>query len=441
MSDFSNELGRLMHERGLGVRALARAVYVTPGHISNLRNGKSRPSDDLAAKLAAHFHARSLQKAWERDLAIAKGPQPARGMTTVPGARMVIAIAETAHADLADVPADGQAEPLAPAELISRWDDIPPPADPVILSAGQASIRDIGRLEEAARLFRTWDHQHGGGLGRKAAVGLLAEVGALLALPHPGPLRRQLLGAASQLSLTIASMAADSGRTQTAHSYLALSLSAAREARDASMGARAVNAFARRMLEEGDYQQALGLLRHARLSLRDLPGEMTALLYTTEAWACASTGDDGHVTACLEQAAALTGEPGSLFGPAELAGIAGACYEILAARTSSSQRARHAARAEAHITEALRLRTSFYARSRVLDLAGLANLRLVQGEPEEAMRVASDALATAAVLCSDRATRRVHRLAIHGLDLYPGLSAVAEFTELVRSQLPVTPSR
>jgi hypothetical protein len=42
VSDFSAELVKLMTEHGTGVRQLARELYVTPGHISNLRNGKAR---------------------------------------------------------------------------------------------------------------------------------------------------------------------------------------------------------------------------------------------------------------------------------------------------------------------------------------------------------------------------------------------------------------
>ena len=44
MSDFGGVLARLMTERGIGVRQLARALYVNPGHVSNLRSGKARPS-------------------------------------------------------------------------------------------------------------------------------------------------------------------------------------------------------------------------------------------------------------------------------------------------------------------------------------------------------------------------------------------------------------
>ncbi len=51
MSDFGRELARLMQVRGVGVRELARAAYCNPGHISNLRSGKARPSPQLAETL------------------------------------------------------------------------------------------------------------------------------------------------------------------------------------------------------------------------------------------------------------------------------------------------------------------------------------------------------------------------------------------------------
>jgi transcriptional regulator with XRE-family HTH domain len=55
MSDFGSELTRLMTERGTGVRQLARAVYCAPGHVSNLRNGKARPSPELARAIDGHL--------------------------------------------------------------------------------------------------------------------------------------------------------------------------------------------------------------------------------------------------------------------------------------------------------------------------------------------------------------------------------------------------
>jgi hypothetical protein len=321
-------------------------------------------------------------------------------------------MADVTRADLAGMPGRKAPVPAAFMATLAGWDDVTVPACPGVLSAGQAGPRQIGHLEEAARLFRTWDHEHGGGLWRKAAAGQLAEVAALLASPHPAPLRSRLLGVASQLALTIASMAADSGQMPTAYRYLGLSLHAAREARDATLGARAANAIARRVLDDGDPQAALGLLRHARRSLPGLPAEMTALLWTTQAWTCATLGDYEQMAPCLEQAASNAGGPGSLFSAAELAGMAGACFEALAARSGPPHRAAHIAQAEEQITDALRLRDGYYARSRVLDLAGLANVRLMQGEPEEAMRSGAQAIDAASALRSDRATRRAHTLAI-----------------------------
>ncbi len=57
MSDFGTELALLMAERGVGVRQLARALYVNAGHISNIRNGKDRPSPELARAIDAHLGA------------------------------------------------------------------------------------------------------------------------------------------------------------------------------------------------------------------------------------------------------------------------------------------------------------------------------------------------------------------------------------------------
>jgi hypothetical protein len=443
MTDFGDELTRLMRGpggthapgRAVGVREVARGVHVNPGHVSNLRSGKARASRELAELLDSYLLAGgSLTRAWKRDRDAA-GPAP-----EADGGSVAAAISAVTLADLADRPA-GPAPGLASAaDTLSRWDHASPAAPVAVLSAGQAGPREITRLEETARLFRTWDHQHGGGLGRKAVAGQLAEVAELLARPHPETLKRRLLGVASQLALTIASMTSDNGSMPRARQYLSLSLSAAREAGNASLGARTVNAMARRMLEEGDSGQAHLMLVHALASLRELPGDMTALLLTTDAWACATRGDYRQMERCLEEAASLAGGAGSLFGEAELAGIAGACYESLAARVPGPERARHIAQAEARISEALRLRDPLYARSRVLDLTGLANLRLVQGEPDEAMRTASEALGAAAGLRSARAARRVHALAIRALDLYPEVDAVADLAEMVRSELPVAPS-
>jgi hypothetical protein len=84
MSSFSRELTRLMDERGVGVRQLARAVYVNAAHISNLRNGKGRPSDKLAALLDEHLQAKGvLEAAAARDHAGTPGRHAGEDVTDV----------------------------------------------------------------------------------------------------------------------------------------------------------------------------------------------------------------------------------------------------------------------------------------------------------------------------------------------------------------------
>jgi hypothetical protein len=51
LSDFSEELCRLMAERDLGVREIARLVPCNAGFISNLRYGRKRPSAEVALRL------------------------------------------------------------------------------------------------------------------------------------------------------------------------------------------------------------------------------------------------------------------------------------------------------------------------------------------------------------------------------------------------------
>ncbi len=51
MDDFAGQLGALMAERGLGVRALARKVPCDPSLISRFVNGRQQPSPDMAQHL------------------------------------------------------------------------------------------------------------------------------------------------------------------------------------------------------------------------------------------------------------------------------------------------------------------------------------------------------------------------------------------------------
>jgi DNA-binding transcriptional regulator YdaS (Cro superfamily) len=120
---------------------------------------------------------------------------------------------------------------------------------------------------------------------------------------------------------------------------------------------------------------------------------------------------------------------------------AGASARVLAAWQQGKPRVPvqvlTAGQAGHRIAAALEQRDPYYVRSRVLDLAGLARVRLLQDEPDEAMSVAAQALDAASGLRSRRTVRRLHTLAISAIDLYPRVRPVADFADSVRARLPL----
>jgi hypothetical protein len=233
-------------------------------------------------------------------------------------------------------------------------------------------------------------------------------------------------------------MSADSHCYRVAYLYLDLALETARESGDANLGARAANATARQLLGDGYVTESLAVLDQAQKSLRGINGENIALLLTSKAWAYAHRGSyDPMARALGEALELLADQPAGLFGPAEAAGVSGACFEVLALADDAA-RAKHAKRAEKFILQALEDRDPVYARSRVLDLVGLANVQLSLSEPEMAMESGELALEGATRLRSCRTTQRIHALAIRALDVFPRASPVHDFAENVRCRLPVS---
>ena len=110
MSDFGRELARLMQVRGVGVRELARAAYCNPGHISNLRSGKARPSPQLAETLDRHLGAGGTLAAIAARSA--SGRQRGRATRSSGPSRAVEAlqVAMNGNGDGLDIAEDGLAE-------------------------------------------------------------------------------------------------------------------------------------------------------------------------------------------------------------------------------------------------------------------------------------------------------------------------------------------
>ena len=442
MDEFSQALRALMAEHRVGVRALARQVPCDHALVSRLSSGQRPPSAALARRLDEVLGA-------DGRLAAAAGPGPWSGrgeLLPLAAPALVRAISRVTLSDLGKTGIPGGTRLPDPAArgsaALARWTAAAADRPPARTGAlNRADSGELSELEQTATAFRRWGHQYGGGMRRKAVVGQLNEMADLLAERHPRVVYRRLFGVAASLALVAGHMSADAGRDGLAHWYFALALDAAREAADDDMGARAVNALARQLVADGRATAAIGLLQQARPALRRRSPASSAMLAGSAAWALAFTASYDSVARVLDQATALAGDtPGHpLFGAPEIAGTAGACCEVLALRGHGLQSARCATLAAEHIATALGSREPFYVRSRVLDLLGLANVRLAQREPEEAVRTAALSLEQIATIRSSRARHRVHQFAVRALTRFPQSAQAREFAEKVRATVPAVP--
>ena len=217
VSDFGTELVRLMAEQGTGVRQLARACYVNPGHISNIRNGNARPSPELARTIDAQLGAGGQLAA----LAV---------RTSVPVAGDEIAALELARrAEVSDV-GDGTCGRL---ELVV--DD---------LATAYPSTRPDDLLPRV--------REHLGYVTR------LLDGRATLAQ------HRRLLVSGGWLSLLAATLLIDGHQDHAVTAYLRTAEQLAGETGHAELGAWCIETRAWQALTAGEYRQAVELSRAAQ---------------------------------------------------------------------------------------------------------------------------------------------------------------------------------
>jgi transcriptional regulator with XRE-family HTH domain len=283
-------------------------------------------------------------------------------------------------------------------ERVERWLGASEPPTASRRTAG-VGYQEIEQIEHAAQIFRKWDHQFGGGLRRKAVVGQLTEVAdELRDFSHPADLTRRLHGSMAQLAQTAATMSWDSGQGGVAQQYYLLALRSARAAGDPAFCANTLADMARQQFYLGHVAEGLELVRLAQdCADGRLTPAVRAMLSTREAWAYAKQGRlaafhratsraEDHLRD-LDPAA----EPHwiSYFDQAELAGVTGG--RLLEAAHLSP---RHAEDAAAWLRQAVELRDGNSLRSTALDQIGFAEVRLVQGEHDEAARLGNEALTT-----------------------------------------------
>lgn len=272
---------------------------------------------------------------------------------------------------------------------------------------GRLGLRDVDQLEETARAFRSWNHQYGGGLRRRAVLGQLAEVAALLDEHQAPAVEERLYRVLAQLAGTAAGMAWDSGLQRRAQDYYRLSLRAAHAGGDRLWGANVLAGMARQLLYANHPHDALDLIRLAQDGARDVAGpRLRAMLHTREAWALAALGRTAAFGRATEQARQelSAAEPGeepywiAYFDEAELAGTTGGRLLELAREDPRG----HADRAGEEIRHALATREPGAGRSTALDRLGLAETYFLVGDLTAAVAETHAAIDAAAEVQSGR---------------------------------------
>jgi transcriptional regulator with XRE-family HTH domain len=221
MSTFGDELTRFMAEHGTGVRQLARACYVNPSHVSNLRSGKARPSQELAGQIDRYLGAGGTLAAL--------APTVDRTATQAPLSDELAAVELARRAEASDV-SDGTLERLELA-----FDDL---------------ATAYPRTPSAELLSSVREH-----LGYTTT---LLDGRATLTQ------RRRLLVSGGWLSLLAATCLVDLHQERPAIAYLQTAEQLARETCHAEIGAWVLETRAWLALTSGDYRRALELSQAAQ---------------------------------------------------------------------------------------------------------------------------------------------------------------------------------
>ncbi|MFE3028964.1 helix-turn-helix domain-containing protein [Nocardia tengchongensis] len=307
-------------------------------------------------------------------------------------------------------------------------------ADLSAITLYRVGIQEVEQLENAARVFREWDDQYGGGLRRKAVIGQLTEVNEILTHKQPIEIRRRLTVVLALLAETVATMSWDSGQQATAQRYYVLAVRAARAAGDSAFAANALAGMARQLLYLGRTADALELVRLAQEQAATATPTVQAMLRTREAWAYAHLDRPSAFHRACDRAQETMSEAEPSIDPywicyfdnSEMAGtIGGRLLEM-------AQRAPEFARDAAdQIDRAIVLRQPNRLRSTALDQLGLAEARLIQGELEEACRLGHAALSTVEQTASDRVRVKLREMFAH-TEHVANIRVVAELRDRMR---------
>jgi tetratricopeptide (TPR) repeat protein len=382
---FSNEIRRLMAERRMGLRELARQVHYDPGYLSKIVNGRKAVSGDLARCLDAALDAHGVLAAFR----------------TTPDLRGVFACDDEKRLILA-----ARSPKRLDQEIIKHLAEVL-----------AAEHRLAGQVDSVQML--------------KAVNAQLSVVGNLTREAR-APLRGEVLGIAVQYAQFAGWLNANAGRLAAANAWYDRALGWAAESGDADMTATTLNLKSHAAWFGGKAGPMIGLSQAAQRSTSTSAG-VRALAVQMEARGNALTGDGDNADRKLHEAASLmahaAGHPGNeppwmiTFSPAYLT-LQRGLANLYLGRNADAVEWLSAGLAEMPPEVGQSEWIAWY-------LVRLAAAHARAGDPEQACSVAAQAALITHQTESSRLRAQLDRLQAQLSARWPALPAVADLGELM----------
>jgi transcriptional regulator with XRE-family HTH domain len=383
---FGDEIRRLMAERRVGLRELARQVHYDPGYLSKVVNGRKAVSRDLARRLDAALDAGGVLAAFR----------------TIPDLRGSFA-----------------------------YDD----GERLILAARSPKRLDRGIIRSLAEVLAA-EHRLAGqvdSLQLLKAVAAQLSVVVNLTREARAPLRGEVLGIAAQYAQFAGWLNAHAMRLAAASAWHDRALGWAAESGDADMTGTTLNLKAHAAFLGGKVGPMIGLSQAAQRGTA-MNADVRALAAQLEARGHALAGAEDNAHRKLDEAAGLIGDtardpqggPPWIYGysPAYLTLQRGLAYFYCDRNT----------RAVEWLSAGLTEMPPGPGQSELF--AGyhvyLAAAHARAGDPEQACSVATRAVLIARQTGSSQLRAQLDRLLAQLSARWPALPAVAEFGELMR---------
>lgn len=276
-------------------------------------------------------------------------------------------------------------------EASLRWLVAPEPAAPAPPKPGsvRVGIADVATIRSTSEVFAQLDDRFGGQHARQAVVQYLSrDVAPLLNGQYTEAVGRALFSTVAESTLLAGWMSYDACHHGLAQRYFLQALRLAQDGGDRRLAGSILSAMSHQATFLGNYTEAATLARAARMGISGVATPtLMAQFHAMEARALARTGDTRACEKALAEATRTLESRNSgdepewitYFDEAELAAEAAHCFRDV---DSARQAVAHAENA----MSGSHVRSDFFA------TMVLADAHLRAGDPEEACRVALDAL-------------------------------------------------